>query len=593
MNLRRTLRIARWEATRSVGAVDRRVAVALVGSLLVLAAILPALLVVQPAADEGLYRVGVAEDSPYRPAVDRATELHAVEPSPAAFQAGEIDVLIRDRGLLARETPKGNAAMSSVRNAISTYNDYLMHQESDQAAAFPVVVTLSYREQVGRTVGTGDAGEIDGTESTGTDGDGDTGGGTTGGTDSSGDDGSSSDGGGGGLIPGLPSGGVFGAEQAGTPGTLSPPFPLRALVLAFAFLLPLNVITQAYGSSVISERINRRGESLLVSPASPADIVVGKTLPYFTVALLVTAGIAVAVGAGLVALVAVVPLALLFLGATFLAGMFARSYKELTFATVTISVAVTAYAFVPAVFVDVHPIAAISPLTLVVHDIQGTAVDGGAFVLSTVPVGLAAVVLFAIGIGIYREEDLFTQRSLPNKLLDALAAPVSSARTVAVWTMLFVPFVLVAELFVVAALFVVPPQFALPVLLAAVAVIEETAKSIHVYAGFTRARFEGGLRTGLALGVASGVGFFVAEKLVIVTQLVGLPDIDVGQYAFATTGAGSLAPLLLLAPLALHVGTAAMTGAAASRNRAVYLGVVGLAAILHVAYNAWVVTALV
>mgnify|MGYP000053039562 CR=1 FL=1 len=614
MNTRRTLRIARWEVTRSAGAVDRKVAVALVVSVLLVAAVIPALLVVQPSADADIYRVGVASESPYRPAVERATELQAVDPATHAFQQGDIDVLVLDGRLRARDTQKGRAALASFRSAVDAYNDYLMSQESDQAAAYPVVVRLTYREQAGRTVGggtgggtggAGDGGAGDGGTGDGTGGD--TGEGGTGTGDGAGTGVGTGGTAGGGQIPGLPSGGLFGAEQTGTPGSLSPPFPLRALVLAFAFLLPLNVITQAYGSSIIAERINRRGEPLLVSPASPGEIVVGKTLPYFTIGLLVTAGIALAVGAGVVAVAAIAPLAALFLGATFLAGMFSRSYKELTFATVSISVAFTAYAFVPAVFVDVHPIAAISPLTLVVHDIQGAAVDGGAFLLSTLPVGLAAAVMFALGIGIYREEDLFTQLPLPQKLLDALAAPVSTARTVALWTMLFVPFVLVAELFAVAALFVVPPQFALPVLLTAVAVIEEVAKSAHVYAGFTRARFDGaraggGWRSGLVLGLASGAGFFVAEKLALITQLVGLPDVDVGQYAFATTGAGTMAPLLLLAPLALHVVTAGITGAAAgveptggseSRRQWTYLGAVGVAVLVHVVYNYVVVTSLV
>lgn len=604
MKLRRTLRIARWEVSRSAGGMDRRAAIALAVSLLLVLAVVPALFVVQPSADADLYRVGVAEDSPYRPAVERATELRAVDPDLDRFQQGEMEVLVRNGHVQAFDTQKGKAAVAAFRSATTAYNDRLMQQEADRAAAFPVHVTLTYLEQSGRTVeggGTGGGGAPDGS---GTGGDGASGDGTSG----DGDDGGSTEEGGeagaggggtsgGGAIPGFPAGGLFGAPQSGTPGSLAPPFPLRALVLAFAFLLPLNVVTQAYGSSIITERINRRGAPLLVSPASRGDIVVGKTLPYFAVAIGVTALIALAVGAGVVAVLAIAPLAALFLGATFLAGLFSRSYKELTFATVTISVTATAYAFIPAVFVEVHPIAAISPLTLVVHDIQGNPVDAGAFLLSTLPVGLAAAVMFAMGIGIYREEDLFTQLAIPQKLLDALAAPVSSAGTVARWTMLFVPFVIVAELFVVAALFVVPPRFALPVLLTLVAVIEEVAKSLHIYAGFTRNRFEHGWRTGLWLGVASGVGFFVAEKLVLITQLVGLTDIDVGQYAFATTGAGTPTPLLLAAPLALHVVTASLTGAAAgtaaTHRWRTYLAAVGLAVVIHVTYNLVVVSSLV
>ncbi len=61
------------------------------------------------------------------------------------------------------------------------------------------------------------------------------------------------------------------------------------------------------------------------------------------------------------------------LGATFVGAMFARSFKELTFVTVAVSVFLTAYTFVPAIFTQVTPIALISPLTLVVRDLTGQA----------------------------------------------------------------------------------------------------------------------------------------------------------------------------------------------------------------------------
>jgi len=60
----------------------------------------------------------------------------------------------------------------------------------------------------------------------------------------------------------------------------------------------MNFLIQAYGSSVLDERTNRRGEPLLVTPLAAGRHRRGKTLPYVAVAALVTTLIAVAVGGG-------------------------------------------------------------------------------------------------------------------------------------------------------------------------------------------------------------------------------------------------------------------------------------------------------
>jgi ABC-type Na+ efflux pump permease subunit len=461
-----------------------------------------------------------------------------------------------------------------------------MRQEGDQAAAFPVVVSLTYVPQSISVTGggTADGADTDGGDGADTDGDSADAGGDgpqTGGDGATGD----------GDVPTAGGGldGLLGQAQSGTPSSLSPPFPLQSLVFAFAFLLPLNVVIQAYGSSVLAERINRRGEPMLVAPVSRGDIVAGKTLPYFLGALALVSIVALATGAGPLAVLAVVPLAALFLAATFLGAMFARSFKELTFVTVTVSVGLTAYAFVPAVFAEVHPIAAISPLTVVVDSITGEGVSAGQVVLSTTPPGLAAFVLFGLGTGVYREEDMFTQLPIPSKLLDALAAPLTARWRAGLWTALFLPFVLVAELFAVAVLFVAPVSLSVPVLLGAVAVVEEVAKSVHVFAGFERGQFDRSARTALVVGAASGVGFFLAEKLLLVTQLVGLPDLDVAQAAFSPAAIGVSPGVLLVAPLVLHVVTAAASALGAARSRLAYFGTLLVAVLVHVAYNLAVV----
>jgi len=311
----------------------------------------------------------------------------------------------------------------------------------------------------------------------------------------------------------------------------------------------MNFLIQAYGSSVLDERTNRRG-----APARHAALAGrhrrGKTLPY------------VAVGARhdahrsrrrrrALSVIAVLPVALTFLAATFVGAMFARSFKELTFVTVGVSVLLTTYAFVPAIFTNVTPVALVSPLTLVVFDLQGEAVGIGEILFSTGPMAVGAALLFGLGLGVYREEDMFTQKPVGRKFLDALAVrlsgigkPNSGGRSprerlralapIAFLTACTIPFVFVAELLAVALLFALPVTVSIPVLLVTIAFIEELAKSIHLYAGFERGAFARTDRVAVAVGTASAVGFFLAEKATAVVQAVGLTELYVGRAAFGS-----------------------------------------------------------
>jgi RsiW-degrading membrane proteinase PrsW (M82 family) len=297
---------------------------------------------------------------------------------------------------------------------------------------------------------------------------------------------------------------------------------------------------------------------------------------------------------GLVSLAAIAPVVLLFLAATFLGAMFARSFKELTFVTVTITVSLTSYAFVPAIFTDVNPIALISPLTIVVRDLQGQAIPATEFFFSVTPPLLTAVVLFGLGAGLYREEDMFAQRAIPLKVLDALAGRIRARWHVGLLTMLLLPFVFVLELLAIATLFALG-ELSIPLVLVAVAVIEELAKSLHVYAGYVHKRFSAGPKTALVVGVISGLGFFLAEKLTAIAQLVGLQDIQTGQAGLQTGLIQGSDPLLLLgasllAPLLLHVVTAAISAVGASRNRRAYAVALLVAITVHFAYNYTVFT---
>jgi ABC-type Na+ efflux pump permease subunit len=610
MRPRTVLRIARWETTKGVGGLDRgAVAVVLAAAAFVVAFGVVGL-VGGVALEDGIYRVGVDEDSPFHDPVAADDALAVLEPSPAVvddgLRPGEGYDLYVESGpettrlyLVRRDgepTDKSLAALAAFRESVEAYNERRMRSEANETAAFPVVVTVEFVER--GTVGRSD------------DGGGDTGGGGGGGEGGGGDgrddDGSlPSTGGGDGGRFGAPSIGAFDlfgtAGTSGSPSSIAPPFPFQSLVLAFLFVLPLNFVIQAYGSSMLSERLDRRGELLLVAPVSPAEIVAGKTLPYAAASLAIAATVVAGLwllgaGAGPLSVLAVVPLSLLFLASTFLGAMFARSFKELTFVSVTVSTALTTYAFVPAIFTATSPVAFVSPLTVAVRDLTGAGVTPGQFLFATGPPTLVAGVCFLFGLGVYREEDLFTQRPVHLKALDALAGRIRRPRSLALVVALLVPFVFVAELVAVALLFALPVALSVPLVLATVAVIEELAKALPVYAGFAHGRYERTAGVGAAAGAAAGVGFFLAEKLSLLVQVVGLPDVAVADAAFQT-GLGSGSPaavaVLAVAPLLLHVATATVSAVGASRDRTAFAASLALATLLHLAYNLAVVSRLV
>ena len=631
--LRRVARIARWELGQSTSSYNRRTLAVIAVLVVVVASVgtsAVALGVASPSPNTDIYRVGVADNSPYNAVINDHASLTARPPDRTALTTGEIDLLIggvrqptagpgtRSPTLLVEpaDGERGDAALTAFRSAVQSYNDRAMALEPNRTAAYPVVVELQYIPQ--STLGPAapaNAGNLTGDDTPGDDADGDDGtdtdanatdaNGTTsdvdggpangGGDNTTGTDSTDSDappvadGGGGSLLDRA----LFGGGTSGSPAEIQPPFPFGSLLLAFLFLVPMNFVIQSYGSSILNERISRRGELLLVAPVERLDIVAGKTLPYAAIAVATTAIIAAAIGGSLLSVAAVVPIAMTFLAATFLGAMFARSFKELTFVTITITVFLTSYVFIPSIFTNVTPIALISPLTLVVMELQGEAVSLGSYLFSTGPFYTSTAVLFLLGTGVYREEDMFSQKPVPLKFLDALDARLSGIRSVGVLTALFLPFVFIAELLAIAVLFVLPIEVSIPLILVVIAAVEEVAKSIHMFAGFESDRFDRSVRTALVLGIASGIGFFVAEKFTVVAQLVGLPGLQLGEAALQPAGIGitpSTSLLLLAGPLVLHTVTAGVAALGARKKLRWYLVSLVAATAIHAAYNFGVVT---
>ena len=598
-SLDRVLRIARWEVSKSAGTIDRKtiVAILLLSALVGIAGV--------SAIDDGigledeLYTVSVDEDSPYFEVAERSPEFRTVEPG------AEADVVVDESNTVRPGHPSDShsiePAYEAFAGAIEAHNEALMAQEPDETAAYPVIVTLEYQQRSVDEPGTGEPGSgIDSGEGTvdgeGADDDEGTQDDDEGTQDDSGiqnghEDGAHSD-----RetddesplqVPDVGGAGVDDATGPSTPGEITPPFPFQSLVLAFLFLVPMNFVIQAYGSTIMDERINRRGELLLVSPATPREIVAGKSLPYLVGLIVIVVGTAWVIGGGVLSVAATIPIALAFLAATFAGAMFARSFKELTFVTVTISVFLTTYTFVPAIFTDVTPIALISPLTIVVMDLQHETVRTVEYLFSTGPLYVGSAVLVLLGIGLYREEDMFAQKPIPAKFVDALGSRIHGYRSIPFLSLLFIPFVFAAQLMAVALLFALPPELSLPIVIVFAAAVEEFAKSVHVYAGFSTSRFDGTVRVGIVLGALSGAGFFLGEKITHTVQVVGISDLELGEAVFGP--APAMEPTLLfaalVAPLILHVLTATISAIGASRGRTAYAVGFVIATLIHATYN--------
>ncbi|HVL87026.1 MAG TPA: PrsW family intramembrane metalloprotease [Candidatus Thermoplasmatota archaeon] len=592
-SLRRMGVLAWSETRRTSGAFDWRTRAVLLALAVGMGLLAPTVLDDGLAFDRGIYRAAVAPASPLLAAVEAAPAFQVIVTGDPVgeLSAGRADVSVGATRVSAPPTDKGRAALAALKQAAADYTFRELRFEADQAAAFPIRIELEYVPTAGgrSTVLPGLPSQPPRTPpSGGEDGAGEGDGGT----------GGSDDGGASAPPPppppppsGAPGGFQLLPPEIGeaTPQTLAPPFPFRSLVLAYLFLIPMNFVVQVYAGSAIAERLQRKGEPLLASPARPWEIVVGKALPYFAAMMGVCAIIALAIGGGVVSVLAVAPLALVFLAAEFVAAMFARSFRELTFLTVFASVMITIYAFLPAVFTGVSAVALVSPITLVVMDLRGAPIELAQALYATVPLTFVSFVLFLLGTALYREEDLFHQKRVAAKALDALARQVRGVGSGFKIAILLIPLVLVAELLLVTFLFAWPIPLGVAGVLLAVALVEEVAKGLPSLAAVDRRAILP--QHALAFGALTGVGFFVAEKGFLLASLVGLFGIPEGAAVFGMMtpgGALPLAGLLLLAPLALHVATATLSAWGASKGRRPFAIALLLAILAHAAYNATV-----
>ncbi len=388
---------------------------------------------------------------------------------------------------------------------------------------------------------------------------------------------------------------LFERQTIATPSNFTPPIPFTAVLYSFLFIFPIYFVSQFYSSSIMEERTNRRCELLLVVPLKSRDIVLGKSMPYILVALLLLSIISLYIErpsdirelrTSLAMIAVIFPVLLLFFSLSFIAAIFSRSFKELTFAMVFFSVIVSGYVFFPAMFANVHTVSSISPMTLIVNLIEKGDISFGKYIFSTLPFYLVALSIYGFGTAIFREEDLFSQKTIPEKIMDCmeifLLSPLGSVFSLSIVS---IPFVYMAQLMLIVMLFNLPLPYSVITMIIFAAFVEETVKSIGIYTIMKRGSKPVKLKTAGSLALLAGGGFFLGEKLVSVITLAPIASSAFGSVMTMGT--------LLLIPLLLHVTTTMVTSLGVHfTGHRYYVFFLLLATAIHTIYNTYIIRGL-
>jgi ABC-type Na+ efflux pump permease subunit len=332
-----------------------------------------------------------------------------------------------------------------------------------------------------------------------------------------------------------------------TPSQLSPPLPFDSIILVFVFVFPLYFTSQFFMMSIMNERIERKGEILLSTPVRTSSIIIGKALPYFIGMLAICAGLTLYIKASPIIILPLIPVIFFFLANALLIGMLSRSFKELSFISIFFSTVATSYLFFPSIFANVHVISLISPLTLIVLTIQGSAWTITDYLYSTSLFWLTGAVLFYIAARNFKDERLFSEKKLVSRMREFLSEVLPEKYPFLSLFLLSgfsIPFVFMVQMMCLVLFFNLPMPYSLVFLLLFAALVEEIAKGVGVYTIYSRDPSFLTWKNLVLAGAATATGFLVGEKLLLFVTLAQISDSVFGSILFLSLGSLWL-PLLL------------------------------------------------
>lgn len=548
--------VARHEARRAFAVLDRRTGIALLAVAVLLALSWPIVSDHPPQPQDGIYPVAAAEEATLAEAARDDPRFRVVEGDRSDLAAGRVTLYLGPEGRVEYDSGRAasRAALIALGQATQRWLERQLDGEGDAAAAFPVQVNILLEPQDLTATGQPVAG---------------------GGTEPDVEPGP---GPGPGDEPILVETTTAEARLDLRPSEVDPPFPVRSLLLTFAFLIPMNLVAQLCAGSLLSERVRHRGLLLLATPMSGQRILLGRTLPHLAITLGVVVVAGLAIGVGLQGFVAALPMVLLVLAIAVVLGLLSRNERELTFLLTAATTMLSTFLFLPAIFTTLPPVAFLSPVSVVAASVDGETVSWGKFLYATVPLSLCTGALALLASGLYREETLFSTRGLGLKAMEGLRRLVRSRWSLVAAGVLVVPFALALELFILALVIPLGLEAAFPAFVLGVAFVEEALKLFPA-----RAHVQAVGGRGWLAGALSGIGFFVGEKVALLVALVGFGLLPLGTTSLALWGVGG--GLLLVAPLVLHSVCSAVAASGTPRGRAWAVLAWLAAAALHAAYN--------
>lgn len=295
-----------------------------------------------------------------------------------------------------------------------------------------------------------------------------------------------------------------------TPDELRPPSLLNKIVYAFGFIIPVYFVVQVYSSSAVEDKIRRRFEVLFTS-LSPWEVILGKMIPYMILSIALSTIALILLGRNPIYEVYIVPVVIFLLALSTFTAMLSRSYKEMTFLTIILSISVTVYLFMPAIFSE-FLFGGISPITRILNG----ELDPKSYLISTFQFWSMSVVLLYLSLNSL--EVMNSQSDILEKLMEISRQTVTGYLKLFLAVFLSIPFIFVIEFFTLSLIFMF--ENAIYIVLLIIAVIEELFKGTLIYSSI-----ENGCNRYISALIAS-FGFFLGEKMVL------LPYLPIGSLTY-------------------------------------------------------------
>jgi ABC-type Na+ efflux pump permease subunit len=334
------------------------------------------------------------------------------------------------------------------------------------------------------------------------------------------------------------------AEGYVTPSQLSPAIPFEPVYMALSIIVILTFITLLFSNRVYDEKVNKKGSLLMIAPLKTWEIIVGKTLPHFVMAIVISMIIAVLKTQDIVSLLLILvmlsAITLVYFSVAFVVALLSRSFKELSFMGIFYVSIYSLFLLIPAFLIGYSEASFASPLTVIVKLLLNEQVGLDLYAFTIVPQVLLGLLLFYIGGLIFTSEDLFSYKSIVSKILDAHENFLKKPYYLIFSSMGAVPFVFIIEMMMVVLLVSIRSGYSLTIVLVFAALVEELFKSIGIYTVHSRKLFRTSFKDSLLFGVYTGLGFFLAEKLMLVIVIAAF----IKEYSVIVF-AGLLLPLVL------------------------------------------------